>query len=97
MPLYIELKRRFNGHKNGHIYLRHRDAADALAVHRNTVGPWFSELEERGFIVMTKGPHLGSHGTGISAQKAFTYVAMPSLKRAETISRNGKAPHKNSA
>ncbi len=43
--LYIELKRRFNGTNNGAIYLSHRDAAAALNVHRNTVGPWFRELE----------------------------------------------------
>ena len=40
--LYIELKRRYNGSNNGEIYLSHRDAAEALNVHRNTVGPWFN-------------------------------------------------------
>jgi hypothetical protein len=53
--LYIELKRRFNGTNNGDIYLSHRDAAAALAVHRNTVGPWFNILEERGFIRKREG------------------------------------------
>ncbi|WP_138935917.1 hypothetical protein [Roseovarius arcticus] len=62
--LYIELKRRFNGTNNGAIYLSHRDAAAALNVHRNTVGPWFKLLEERGFIYMTQGPHLGPSGIG---------------------------------
>ena len=37
--LYIEMKRRFNGSNNGRILLSHRDAAKALVVHRNTVGP----------------------------------------------------------
>ena len=46
--LYVELKRRFNGSNNGAIYLSHRDAAVALNVHRNTVGPMFRELERRG-------------------------------------------------
>lgn len=62
--LYIELKRRFNGANNGKIILSHRDAAAALNVHRNTVGPWFKELEERGFIDMTQAPHLGPSGIG---------------------------------
>jgi len=39
------LKRRFNGRNNGTIILSHRQAADALNVHRNT---GFEELEARG-------------------------------------------------
>jgi len=62
--LYIELKRRFNGMNNGEIFLSHRDASIALNVHRNTVGPWFKMLEERGFIHMTRAPHLGPSGVG---------------------------------
>ncbi len=69
--LYIELKRRFNGTNNGDIYLSHRDAAAALAVHRNTVGPWFNILEERGFIRMTRAPHLGPVGVGRSSTWAL--------------------------
>lgn len=62
--LYIELKRRFKGSNNGAIYLSHRDAAVALNVHRNTVGAWFRELEQRGFIRLTVAPHLGPSGIG---------------------------------
>lgn len=62
--LYLELKRRYNGANNGEIFLSHRDAAIALDVHRNTVGPWFRKLEERGFIHMTRAPHLGPSGIG---------------------------------
>lgn len=62
--LYIELKRRYNGRNNGRLILSHRDAAKALNVHRNTVGPWFAELIERGFIMVTEGPHLGPEGVG---------------------------------
>jgi hypothetical protein len=62
--LYIELKRRYNGANNGEIFLSHRDAAIALHVHRNTVGPWFKMLEERGFIHLTRAPHLGPSGVG---------------------------------
>ena len=70
--LYVELKRRFNGSNNGRIVLSHRDAASALNVHRNTVGPWFAELEERGLIRMTQGPHLGPSGIGQSALWVLT-------------------------
>ena len=62
--LYVELKRRFNGMNNGAIYLSHRDAARALNVHRNTVGPMFRELAGRGFIRMTCAPYLGPSGIG---------------------------------
>ena len=62
--LYLELKRRFNGTNNGAIYLSHRDAALALNVHRNTVGPMFRELERRGFIRLAIAPHLGPSGIG---------------------------------
>ena len=62
--LYVELKRRFNGLNNGQIFLSHRDAAKALNVHRNTVGKFFGELEQRGFIRLTVAPHLGPSGIG---------------------------------
>ena len=62
--LYVELKRRYTGSNNGRIILSHRDAAAALSVHRNTMGPWFDELEEHGFIRMTQAPHLGPSGVG---------------------------------
>lgn len=65
--LYIELKRRFNGSNNGNIILSHREAALALNVHRNTVGPWFDQLRARGFIRMKQAPHLGPSGVGQSA------------------------------
>lgn len=65
--LYVALKRRYNGRNNGNIVLSHRDAATALNVHRNTVGPWFQELQERGFITMTEGPCLGPEGVGKAA------------------------------
>ncbi|MDP2494509.1 hypothetical protein Q8W25_10825 [Shimia thalassica] len=62
--LYLELKRRYNGSNNGEIFLSHRDAANALNVHRNTVGAWFKELQARGFIFLMTGHHLGPAGIG---------------------------------
>lgn len=69
--LYIELKRRFNGYNNGAIILSHRDAAKALNVHRNTVGDYFRELEERGLIHATRGSCLGPAGIGEAAHWAL--------------------------
>lgn len=69
--LYIELKRRFTGSNNGEIKLSHREAATRLNVHRNTVGPWFDCLEERGFIRKTQGHCLGPNGVGQTAHWAL--------------------------
>ena len=80
--LYIELKRRYNGVNNGRIYLSHRDAAKALNAHRNTVGTWFDELQERGFIRMTQGPHLGPSGIGKASMWALDEEATPDMKPA---------------
>ena len=68
--LYVELKRRFNGANNGDIFLSHREAAKAINVNRNTITAYFAELQERGFIEMTQGPHLGPAGIG-QASKWF--------------------------
>lgn len=81
--LYVELKRRYNGANNGRIILSHRDAARALNVHRNTVGPWFRELEERGFIAMAQAPHLGPSGIGKASVWALGEAATSDGKPAE--------------
>ena len=80
--LYVELKRRFNGHNNGQIFLSHRDAANALNVHRNTVGPWFEDLQERGFIRLTIAPYLGPSGIGKASTWALDEEATPDMKPA---------------
>ena len=68
--LYVELKRRYTGSNNGKIRLSHREASEALGVKRNTVGPWFRELEERGFIRMTRALYLGPSGVGLASEWA---------------------------
>ncbi|WP_420380728.1 hypothetical protein [Marivita sp.] len=78
--LYIELKRRYNGSNNGRILLSHREAAEALNVHRNTVGPWFQELEARGFTVMTQGAHLGPSGVGQTSHWRLTELPTDDMK-----------------
>lgn len=80
--LYIELKRRYTGSNNGRIILSHRDAAKALNVHRNTPGPWFRELEARGFIVMVQAPHLGPSGVGQTSHWRLTELPTADMKAA---------------
>ncbi|MDC1198767.1 hypothetical protein N8071_00120 [bacterium] len=80
--LYVELKRRFNGSNNGRIVLSHRDAANALNVHRNTIGPWFDELNARGFIRMTVAPHLGPSGIGKASVWALEELPTDDMKPA---------------
>ena len=78
--LYVELKRRYTGSNNGRILLSHRDAAKALNVHRNTVGPWFKELETRGFIVMLQGHYLGPSGIGQTSRWRLTELPTDDMK-----------------
>ncbi len=80
--LYVEIKRRFNGSNNGHILLSHRDAATALSVHRNTVGPYFDELQDRGFIRMTQSHYLGPSGIGQTSHWALEELPTDNLKSA---------------
>lgn len=70
--LYVELKRRFNGHNNGELFLSHRDAAKLLNVGRDTVGRYYSELQDAGFLYQTVGHCLGASGKGQSAKWALT-------------------------
>lgn len=78
--LYVELKRKFNGHNNGSIYLSHRNAATALNVGRDTVSGYFLELEGKGFIVKTMGHCLGPSGLGQSAKWVLTELPADSAK-----------------
>lgn len=66
------MKRRYNGFNNGEIFLSQRDAAKALNVGRDTVEKYRAELVAKGFIVKTKGHHLGVAGVGQSAHWALT-------------------------
>jgi len=70
--LYLEMRRRFYGFNNGRIFLSQRDAAKALNVGRDTVEKYRADLVAKGFIVKTKGHHLGSEGIGQSAHWALT-------------------------
>ena len=70
--LYVELKRRFNGHNNGELFLSHRDAAKLMNVGRDTVGKYYTELQDVGFLQQTVGHCLGPSGRGQSAKWALT-------------------------
>ena len=80
--LYVALKRLYRGYNNGRLFLSHRDAAVALNVHRNTIGPWFQELERRGLIWMVHPAHLGCEGFGKSALWALSELPTVDGKRA---------------
>lgn len=80
--LYIELKRRYNGSNNGRITLSHREAAEALNLHRNTVGRYFRELQEAGFIEMMQGHFLGPSGVGETAKWLLTEMPGQDMKPA---------------
>jgi hypothetical protein len=52
-------------HNNGHVYLSHRDAAEAIGhENRSDIANWFRELEHYGFIVKTEAASLGVDGKG---------------------------------
>lgn len=82
--LYIELRRRFNGSNNGKLWLSHRDAAKAICVSKNTVGGYFQELKQRGFIDEGVVGHLGVDGLGHATSWVLTELPTP----------DGKAPTK---
>ena len=54
LKVWIELRTRFNGWNNGRITLSWDEAARILHMGKTTIGRAFDELEEKGFIVMTK-------------------------------------------
>lgn len=70
--LYIAIKRRYNGRNNGRIFLSHREAADEINVHRNTIGPYFDALISHGFIRIEQASYLGPDGVGKAALLALT-------------------------
>ena len=74
--LHVEMKRRFNGHNNGEIFLSQRDAAKALNIGRDTAEIYRKELVEKGFIVRTVGHYLGPVGIGQAAKWALTELPL---------------------
>ena len=54
LKVWVELRSRFSGRNNGRITLSWDEAARILHMGKTTIGRAFDELEEKGFIVMTK-------------------------------------------
>ena len=79
--LYLLIKRRFNGNNNGEIYLSHRDAAQLLNMHRNSIGRYFDVLIEHGFLKQTSRPHLGPSGVGQSSKWELTELPVNKGRR----------------
>ncbi|MFT6296951.1 MAG: hypothetical protein ACJAWC_000289 [Yoonia sp.] len=80
--LYVELKRRYTGSNNGEIKLSHREAANLMGTSKNTVGRYFRELENRGFIKMTRMHCLGPSGIGQTSTWALTECVTSDMKPA---------------
>ena len=78
--LYLEMKRRYNGFNNGELFLSQRDAAKALNVGRDTVELYRRELVAKGFLVKTRGHHLGAAGIGQAALWALTEYSVGTAK-----------------
>lgn len=91
--LYIALKRRYNGQNNGRIMLSHREAAIALNVNRNTIGGYYQDLIDHGFVRITEGYHLGPNGIGQTAKLALTELHTVDGKPATHDFRAWKKPN----
>ena len=64
LKVWVELRCRFNGRNNGQLSLSWDEAARLLGLGKGTVGRAFAELEEKGFIEMTKrGTWYGRRAT----------------------------------
>lgn len=69
--LYLELKRRYNGFNNGKVMLSHREAAELLNMHRNSMAAAFAALEERLLIRAVCKGHMGAEGRGVATRWAL--------------------------
>jgi hypothetical protein len=79
--LFVVLKSRYNHNLMNAVHVSTRIAAQELAVRRETVRPWFGELEHFGFIVMISPAHHGVSGHGKSPHWRLTDV--PYIHRKE--------------
>lgn len=66
VALYLELKGRDNGSKNGSLFVNYCDAAQTPNVRHDTVASYFKALEDRGFIAVTKGQSPGFSEIGLT-------------------------------
>jgi len=71
---------------------RASDAAKALSVHRNSVGPWLRVLEERVFVSMTRGQCIGPSGVGIASTWALTELPTKDGKPATNAFKKFESP-----
>jgi DNA-binding transcriptional MocR family regulator len=69
--LYLALKKRYRRSKEEAVYLSVRTAAKELRVNKDTVAPWYHELEHFGFIFQVQAAYFGS-GKGKAALYRLT-------------------------
>lgn len=54
VKVFLELHTRFNGSNNGAVRLSYAEAAEALGIGKATVQRAFSDLQEKGFVVLER-------------------------------------------
>ena len=82
--LYPWLRLEWNGDKNnnnGKIALSCRSAAFKMSVTPNTAAKAFQELQQKGFIVVTRPSYLGTDGEARLQYYELTELAMPASDR----------------
>lgn len=77
--LYWRLRRlaRFDGSRNGQVFLSTRDAAEQLHAHQDTVRKAFYELQAKGFIMATQLGSIGFSGEGKATLWRLTELPTP--------------------
>ena len=86
--LLIEFTRMDNGRNNGEIWLSVRDAAALMGVaNTKSSSAALSELQDMGFIVMTKDAHFNIKSADSSRARCWrlTWVLFPINKVRQTI------------
>jgi len=54
VKVWLELRTRFHGGNNGHMALSYEEAATLLSLSKSTVKRALQELQDKGFVVMTR-------------------------------------------
>lgn len=78
--LWLVLCSFYNGRNNGEIYMSIRKAAKLLGASNTSVEKWFIQLQDRGYIHLQEGGHLGVNGKGIANKWRLTHIGYRGLQ-----------------